>query len=231
MRSARVYFKAGKQRDGYFTHEKFFQQVRDALDIFEERFPNSKALVALDNATTHAKRAENALAARRMPKNPGWKSKQALEVHMQHGFLPNGEPQDLYFPDNHPTYPGQFKGMAQILSERGLPVPARAECPKFQCIDKTANCCCRRILYNQPDFANQKSAIEEYIVSRGHYCIFYPKYHCELNFIEQVWGKAKAYYRMMPRPSNEHQMLESIKESLNSVSLVHIQRYNYSIFI
>lgn len=223
--SARIYFKAGKQREGYFTHEKFFAQVRKALDIFEERFPGSKALVALDNATTHAKRADNALAARHMPKNPGWNNKQALATRMRPGTLPNGEPQDFYFPADHPVHPEKFKGMAQILLERGLPVPSRAECPKFHCANKSANCCCRRILFNQPDFANQKSAIEEYIHSRGHLCIFYPKYHCELNFIEQVWGKAKYYYRMLPQPLNEEKMIQNVKDSLDSVTLTQIQRY------
>ena len=30
---------------------------------------------------------------------------------------------------------------------------------------------------------------------RGHRCIFIPKYHCELNHIERVWGHAKKYTR------------------------------------
>ena len=39
------------------------------------------------------------------------------------------------------------------------------------------------ILFNQPDFVPQKSELQELIEKRGHLCDFYPKYHCELNFI------------------------------------------------
>ena len=38
---------------------------------------------------------------------------------------------------------------------------------------------------------NQKSLIQETIEARGHKVIFYPKFHCELNFIEMFWGAAK----------------------------------------
>jgi hypothetical protein len=31
-----------------------------------------------------------------------------------------GEPQSFYFPDDHPTMPGWFKGMEQILQKCGL---------------------------------------------------------------------------------------------------------------
>ena len=41
----------------------------------------------------------------------------------------------------------------------------------------------------------QKSALEEAILEAGHKCIFYPKFHCELNFIERYWGTAKKYAR------------------------------------
>ena len=29
--------------------------------------------------------------------------------------------------------------------------------------------------------------------SRGHLCVFFPKFHCELNAIERVWCHAKKY--------------------------------------
>ena len=32
-------------------------------------------------------------------------------------------------------------------------------------------------------------------MSRGHYCIFLPKYHPELNFIERYWSRVKWYAR------------------------------------
>jgi len=38
---------------------------------------------------------------------------------MRHGIHPlTGEPQPLYFSDDHPTMPGWFKGMEQIIRER-----------------------------------------------------------------------------------------------------------------
>jgi hypothetical protein len=40
----------------------------------------------------------------------------------------------------------------------------------------------------EPDFIAQKGAVEELIKNAGHKCIFFPKFHCELNFIERYWG-------------------------------------------
>jgi len=40
-------------------------------------------------------------------------------------------------------------------------------------------------------FRAQKCHLQEVIERRGHMCIFLPKFHCELNFIERVWGAAK----------------------------------------
>src|SRR6266436_2000262 len=68
----------------------------------------------------------------------------------------NGQYQSLYFPDNHPMYPGHFKGMAQILKECGHPAidSLYAQCPKFHCQSSTNNCCCHNILFNLDDFIN-----------------------------------------------------------------------------
>ena len=51
---------------------------------------------------------------------------------------------------------------------------------------------CRRL---QDDFRELQNTIQELIVSRGHHCIFLPKYHPELNFIERYWSRVKWYAR------------------------------------
>ena len=56
-------------------------------------------------------------------------------------------------------------------------------------------CCRRQILSLQPDFLAQKSALVEIIENASHVCIFFLKFHCELNFIERYWGAAKQHTR------------------------------------
>jgi hypothetical protein len=103
------------------------------------------------------------------------------------------------------------KGMMTVLAERGRKVKnLRADCKLCKAekkrgytgaVDLTRrNCCARRMLKTEPDFAAQKSQIEEAIERRGHYCLFYPKYHCELNYIEMVWGWAKREARKKIKP-------------------------------
>lgn len=61
------------------------------------------------------------------------------------------------------------------------------------------DCCSKRLLSIQPDFETQKCAIEELITGNAnknypHLTMYYPKFHCELNHIEQFWchGKQRA---------------------------------------
>ncbi|KIJ37752.1 hypothetical protein M422DRAFT_177397 [Sphaerobolus stellatus SS14] len=209
-REARILFKAGKNRDGYFDCDDLCKQIKTAIGLFEEQFPNKSAIAAFgfDNASSHQKRAPDALSARHMPKGPRhWWGKDG-KAKMRNTWLPNGQVQELYYPDDHLDHPGQFKGMAKLLEERGLFEEAklRAQCPNFKCEDTTASCCCRRVLFNQPDFQNQKPAIFELIESHGHIAFLYPKFHCELNFIEQCWGHAKMPYQMLPLTKNEGEM-------------------------
>src|ERR1700679_4221293 len=131
FREARIVFKAGKNRDGYFGAEELLTQVDSAIDIFEGLSKgNFKALFLFDNAPSHQTRAVDAISARKMAKgapifpftflnfyltsidegprkdsthHPGGKL-------MRHGRLPNGNVQPFYFPDDHPSMPGWFKG-------------------------------------------------------------------------------------------------------------------------
>jgi hypothetical protein len=81
----------------------------------------------------------------------------------------------------------------QILSERGCNVPGlRFRCPdKDKCIPPLEylpsikqKCYLARILSNHEDFFQEKSQLEELITERGHKCVFFPKFHCEINPIK-----------------------------------------------
>ena len=52
-------------------------------------------------------------------------------------------------------------------------------------------CCMSHVLSLQEDFAQEKSMLQHYIEGRGYICMFLPKFHCELNPIEIVWGFMK----------------------------------------
>ena len=83
----------------------------------------------------------------------------------------------MVFPDGTP------KGMRKILEERGVDLTGM----------KTDDM--RRRLKEMSDFKYENTKVETYISAKGHRCIFIPKYHCELNPIERVWGHAKRYTR------------------------------------
>jgi hypothetical protein len=59
----------------------------------------------------------------------------------------------------------------------------------------TYKCCAYRILSMEPDFMEQAEWLTEVVRAHGCNIIFYPKYHCELNYIELVWGWLKQYHR------------------------------------
>ncbi|KAI0280561.1 hypothetical protein BC826DRAFT_924333 [Russula brevipes] len=230
-REARVIFKAGKNRDGFFDADDLLQQVDKAIDIFEGRTNGwAQGLFLFDNAPSHRRRAPDAISARNMVKGPkeGW-THQPNGLRMRDGTLPNGKHQSFYFPDDHPSMPGWFKGMEVIIRERGLWPADRdllAQCPLGSgCPPDRTDCCCRRILFLQPDFVSQKSQLQELVESRGHLCDFYPKYHCELNFIEQYWGAAKLRFRMAGRATTINEMERKVIQCLDDIPLLHIRRY------
>ena len=70
-----------------------------------------------------------------------------------------------------------------------------------------------------------KSNLEILCESRGFQIIFFPKFHCELNFIEQCWGYVKRLYRMKPESSKEAQLEINALECLDAIPIESIRRY------
>jgi hypothetical protein len=241
--SARVVFRAGKSRDGWYTSDDMLKQVTNVMNILENNYPESDHVLVFDNASTHLKRADGALSARYMPKGiQEWGVETMLlgedskpvhgrdgkilktKVQMKDSHFTDGRTQPLYFPAGR-QHAGKFKGMAEILWERGYNVSKlKAQCPKFRCPEGATRCCCRRTLFNEPDFINVPSLLEEHCHARGFKHMILPKFHCELNFIEQCWGYAKRLYRLYPPTKKDEQMEANVHKALDSIPIECMRR-------
>lgn len=78
----------------------------------------------------------------------------------------------------------------------------------------------------QPDFQEQKSLVQETIEAAGHLCIFLPKFHCELNFIEFFWGAVKKYLREHCNYTYDG-LRANIPKALASVQLSTIRKWEH----
>ncbi|KZT27184.1 hypothetical protein NEOLEDRAFT_1155206 [Neolentinus lepideus HHB14362 ss-1] len=236
---ARVTWKPGKNRDGYFTTQDVLEQATRAMYILNEHYPDEEHVFVYDNATTHLARRSDALSARKMPLYPPKEKNFLCEVkhgdgsishiQMQNGTFPDGTPQSFY------DEKGWFKGMKKIIEERvdkgtKIPDPRQqrilAQCTKFKCPPGQKDCCCRHILYSQPDFVHQKSILEEHCKAQGFKVMFFLKFHCELNFIEQCWGYAKRVYREFPASSTEADLVANGTAALNAVPISLMRKFS-----
>jgi len=202
----------GKNNDGWWKADDLVNQVVErAIPIFEARFPGCQALFAFDNASSHATFSPDALIAKYMNLSPGGKQPKMRRTY----FGDERFQQDMIFPlDYHiPKLRGQPKGLKQVLTERGLWPDGGLKLEEA-----------RKIMSQQPDFLAQKGRMEEVIVAARHKIVFYPKFHCELNYIENFWGAAKKFSRSNCDYSWTG-LQRTVPLALASVSLTSIRRY------
>jgi len=84
------------------------------------------------------------------------------------------------------TDTSEAKGIQQMLEEHGFNIHGMCVKCSPVCPFKNSDCCMAHLLSKQNDFHLQISLLEQKITSRGHLCIFLPKFHYELNPIEMA---------------------------------------------
>lgn len=238
--STQVLFRPGKNRDGYFTHEEILEHAMKAMDILPKYYPNEDHVLIFDNTPTHLKRAADALSACHMSMKPMQDGRPVFgvetpvrgpngkvlktKIRMGDAQFKDGSPQSLYFPSGHPKA-GVFKGMTLLLNECGYTgaKSLHAQCPDFKCPPPALNCHCRCLLFNEPDFCDIESLLETHCKACGVAILFLPKFHCELNCIEQCWGYAKRIYCQFPVSSAEADLERNVCSALDAVPLNSIQ--------
>ena len=113
---------------------------------------------------------------------------------------------------------GRAKKPGSLESEEELLARTLDQCAEGR------ECCALRIMAQQPDFLAEESLLERIVKDAGHEVIFYPKFHCELNFIESFWAAVKRYTR--ENCSYSFAGLEpTVVKGLDSVSLKTIRRF------
>jgi hypothetical protein len=69
---------------------------------------------------------------------------------------------------------------------------------------------------------SQKPQLQELVESHGHLYDYYPKYHCEMNFIKQYWGAAKLHFHMAGWAATIDKMKKKVIQCLDDIPLLHI---------
>ena len=204
----RVIIVPGKHQDGYWTAANLIDQVKNrAMPIFKILHPDCDGLFLFDNSQNHRCLPPDALRACALNLSDGGKNVQKQRA----GWFINSN--GVRVEQSMQTHDGKQKGVRTILTERGLWNP----------ILKLPTA--RALLSEQSDFSSQKSWLEETLYAEDGFLLdFYPKFHCEFNFIELYWGASKAYLRRHCDYTFAG-LQRLLPIALNSVSLDSIRRF------
>jgi hypothetical protein len=197
-------FKAGKNREGWFTNEDLVKQLNTCMPMMRKLHPNADLIFAFDNSMTHRAAPPDGLDATKLNLSDGGKNVPLL----RNTTFVNAEGDIVQ--QLMQTAEGVQKGMKSILIERSrsknnfghdllkmcYPCSIHRGTDLKDYHERLPQCCGTRVLSEEPDFAQQKEYLAEEVEKwEGCTIIFFPKYHCELNFIEMVWGWTKSYHR------------------------------------
>jgi hypothetical protein len=203
-----IFLKPGANSEGYWKNSDLASQLQDkALPIFRVLHPNAGGLFIFDNSQNHHAKPPDALSVSKMNLKDGGTNQRLMRNGWYFDRQGNRVDQSMVCDDGVTA-----KGVMRVLKERG----------KW---DGSLNAKeARKFLSEQPDFQEQREWLEEVITKGGCQIDFYPKYHCEFNYIEMFWGAAKAWCRSHCTFNfNDHVVL--VPQSLESVSLSKIRKF------
>ena len=204
---ATIIIKPGSNADGYWKNEDLVKQLEERVfPIFKILHPDRNGLFLFDNSQNHHAKPPDALSVNIINLKDGGKNARS----MRDGWYTNWS--GLRINQTLFTEKG-LKGLKTILVERGL-------WPENGLNRDNA----RQLLASQPDFLQQKEWLEEIVTNAGFVIDFYPKYHCEFNYIEMFWGAAKAYARTNCTYDFKN-LVRIVPEALSSVSLAKIRKF------
>ena len=201
-KEARQFLEYGGEREGYWTSQRFMDQMIKAVKIAELKYNKTELTLVwiFDQSSCHKAFAPDALNVNKMNVLPGG-AQAKLRDTMWAGNL-----QQMVFNLAVP------KGMKRVLEERGINT-ATLRGDDMQ-----------KILANHKDLKNEKTIIESFLTDKGHVALFLPKFHCELNPIERVWGEAKRYSRTYTNFTLQR-LRNQLPDALDSVSTTTIRKY------
>ena len=174
---SREILEVGAEHEGYWTNDKFIEQLKKAVRIADFKYPEDQYTVVwiFDQSSNHRAFSEDALVASRMNLKPGGKQ----PVMRSTPVVVNGRPFVQSMVDNK----GVPKGLKRVLEERGVNTLGMKKNDMVRELNKF------------DDFKNERSKVERFLRRFGHTVIFLPKFHPELNPIERIWGRVKLYTR------------------------------------
>ena len=179
----------------YWTRQQAMEQFENTLDLAEAMWPFHRFLIVVDNAASHLSDEPGALRVKHM--NLGdTEDVKAKTVHfLRDTTFTNADggcvKQEMYWREGAAkaagggVYPHDVpKGVKTVLMERNLWPAGGLK------LDAA-----RALLAQQPDFANEKSALEKMYTSRGHLYLRLPVCHPELASVERRWAFSKRIAR------------------------------------
>ena len=165
----------GKQKDRYWTISDLIHQVKTKLmPILKILHPGCDALVLFDNSQNHRSLPPDTVQASFLDLSDGGK----LEAKQRSGWFLDTNGNRVIQPIQRPD--GVQNAVRTILQERGLWNPWMEIIKAREFLAKH--------LFPEAGLINVD-------FRRRVFAGFYPKFHCEFNYIELYWGAANAFAR------------------------------------